>query len=76
MGQDERLKAALPHDFKSAREAIEKYLQFPDYLPNEWTSNDLATEQRIYEHRLASAFPETDARAINALACRWSYGWR
>jgi hypothetical protein len=33
--------------------------------------------QPIYEKkRLAGAFPELSARAINALACRWSYQWK
>jgi len=76
MGQEERLKAAFPRDAKVARDAIERYLQFPDYPSTEWTSNDLATEQGIYEQKLARAFPELTARAINALACRWSYSWR
>lgn len=76
VGQEERLEAALPRDAKAARAAIEGYLQFPDYPLTEWTSNDLATEQRIYEQKLARAFPELTARAINALACRWSYSWR
>jgi hypothetical protein len=76
MGQEERLRAAYPRDARSVREAIERYLQFPDYPPIEWTSNDLAAEQCIYEQRLARAFPELNARAINALACRWSYSWR
>jgi len=76
MGHEERLRAAFPIDFTSARESIEKYLQFPDYPPTEWASNDLAVAQGIYEQRLARAFPELSARAINALACRWSYSWR
>jgi hypothetical protein len=76
MGQQERLNAAFPGDAKAALDAIEKYLHFPDYPSTEWTSDDLATEQRIYEQRLARAFPELSARAVNALACRWSYGWR
>jgi hypothetical protein len=70
------LGAEFPHDAKSAREAIEKYLQFPDYPPTEWSSSDLPTEQRIYEQRLGRAFPELNARATSALACRWSYSWR
>lgn len=76
MGQEERLSAAFPGDAKSALALIERYLDFPDYPPTEWTSNDLATEARIYEQKLARAFPELNARAINALACRWSYDWR
>ena len=76
MGHEERLRAAFPIDFTSARESIEKYLQFPDYPPTEWASNDLALAQGIYEQRLAHAFPELSARAINALACRWSYRWK
>jgi len=36
MGHEERLRAAFPIDFTSARESIEKYLQFPDYPPTEW----------------------------------------
>ena len=76
IGRDERLRAAYPRDFQAALAAIEKYLNFPDYPPPEWSSNDLAREQRIYEKRLADAFPELSARAVNALACRSSYGWR
>jgi hypothetical protein len=75
-GQDERLRAAFSSGATAARESIERYLQFPDYPPTEWTSTDLAAEQRIYEQRLARAFPELNGRAINALACRWSYSWR
>jgi hypothetical protein len=76
MGQEERLRKAFPRDFDSVRESIEKYLKFPDYPPTEWTTNDLAAAQGIYEQRLAQAFPELSARAVNALACRWSYSWR
>ena len=76
IGKEERLRKAYPHDFELALAAIEKYLQFPDYPPNEWSSDDLAKEQDIYAKRLARAFPELSARAVNALACRWSYGWR
>jgi hypothetical protein len=76
MGQEERLRAAFPHDAAAVRAEIEGYLQFPDYPPTEWTSNDLAEAQRVYEQRLTQAFPELNARAVNALACRWSYSWR
>lgn len=76
MGREERLNAAFPRDAQSARKAIEKYLQFPDYPPAKWTSNNLAEAQCEYERRLARAFPELTARAVNALACRWSYSWR
>ena len=76
IGCDERLRAAYPRNFQVALAEIEKYLNFPDYPPPEWGSTDLATEQGIYEKRLAEAFPELSARAVNALACRWSYGWR
>lgn len=76
MGQEERLRVAFPRDARSVRELIEKYLQFPDYPPTEWTSNDLSEAQRVYEQRLTQAFPELNARAIYALACRWSYSWR
>jgi hypothetical protein len=76
VAQEERLNAAYPHDARAVRAAIEKYLRFPDYPPDEWSTGDLAEAQRIYEQRLSAAFPELNARAINALACRWSYGWR
>ena len=76
LGQEERLRAAFPRDTNSVREAIERYLQGPDYPPTQWSSNDLAAQQRIYEQKLARAFPELSARAINALACRWSFGWK
>ncbi len=76
IGEEERLQAAFPIDTKAARDAIAKYLNFPDYPSTEWTSSDLATEQRIYEQKLARAFPELSPRAVNALACRWSYNWR
>ena len=56
VGQEERLKAAFHRDAKNAREAIEKYLHFPDYPSSEWTSNDLATEQRIYEQDWRARF--------------------
>lgn len=75
-GGEDRLRAAFPRDFRSVRSSLDKYLELPDYPPHEWTSNDLAKEQTIYEQRLAHKFPELDARAINALACCWSYGWR
>lgn len=75
-GQEERLLSAFPHDAESARVAIEKYLKFDNYPPSEWTSDDMLVEMRNYEQRLARAFPELSARAINALACRWSYNWK
>jgi hypothetical protein len=73
MGQEQLLRAAFPRDARSARAEMESYLQFPDHLPTERTSNDLAAEQRIDEQRLAQAFPELSAGAVNALACRWFY---
>ena len=76
MGQEERLRTAFPHDSTAALKSIEKYLEGPDYPPTEWKTNDLAAEQGIYAHKLSRAFPELSTRAINALACRWSYGWR
>jgi hypothetical protein len=76
VGKEERLRAAYPRNVQLALSAIEKYLEFPDYPPAEWSSNDLAKEQGVYEERLARAFPELSARATNALACRWSYGWK
>ena len=75
-GQEERLRVAFPLDAESARESIERYLQFCGHPPTSWTSNDLVAEQRIYEQMLARAFPELSRQAINALACRWSYSWR
>ena len=75
-GGQERLTQAFPRDSGGVCELIEKYLEFPDYPPEEWASNDLAAAAAVYEQRLARAFPELDARCVSALANRWSYSWR
>lgn len=73
---EERLRVAYPSHFAEARAAIAKYLVELDYPVKNWTSDNLAAEQRVYEESLRVAYPELSARAINALACRWSYSWR
>src|SRR5262245_31996208 len=73
---EQRLRAAHPRYVQSALPLVAKYLDCFDYPPDEWKSGDLAREQQIYAQRLANAFPELSARAINALACRWSYRWK
>ena len=76
IGTEERLKAAYPRDFHAAHQSIKKYLEFSAHPLENWTSDDLAKEQGIFEQELAGAFPDLSAPALNALACRWSFSNR
>lgn len=73
---DERLEQAFELSSVALAASIAKFLAGPDHPPLNWESDDLALEQSVYETKLHAAFPELSERAINALACRWSYGWR
>ncbi|MBB6092355.1 hypothetical protein HNQ60_001201 [Povalibacter uvarum] len=75
IGQMDRMKQAFPHDHEQKLTRIKKYLE-EDHPPAEWSSRELAKEQKVFEAMLAKKFPELDSVAINALACCWSYQWR
>ncbi len=72
----ERLKQVFGPSADALAEQVSRFLVGPEHSPRDWESNDLQSEQSVYEAKLRAAFPELSARAINALACRWSYGWR
>lgn len=74
-GYEQRMRDAY-HDQADAKlSLVQKYL-LADHPVAEWTQNDLASEQSAFETILSRRFPELDPVSINALACRWSYGWR
>jgi hypothetical protein len=54
---------------------LEKYLAL-EHPPSDWKQSEFAQEQRTFESIAAGLFPELDAAAVNALACRWSYSWK
>ena len=59
VGHEERLRAAFPFHFTSARESIEKYLQFPDYPPTEWASKRSGGSARHLRAKACACVPGT-----------------
>jgi hypothetical protein len=74
-GETARMESAFPGSAHKWVSRFTKYLEL-DHPPSDWNSSDLAQEQRMFEAKAARLFPELDAVAVNALACRWSYSWR
>ena len=72
-GHEERMSTAYGDN------AVAKISQIREYLAADHCAqshSDLGQEQKVFEIALAQRFPELDAIAINALACRWSYSRR
>src|SRR6185503_14054496 len=71
IGVKERFERAFPHDHAEKLALIRMYLQ-QDHQPD-WSKHTLAQEQIAFAADLAEEFPELDAVAAKALACRWSF---
>lgn len=72
---EERMRAAYGEHAISKLELIQKYLN-EDHPMTDWTQKDYAKEASAFDLELAKKYPELDQTTLNALACRWSYGWR